>query len=92
MDMHMPELDGLKAAARIRALPGPKSQVPIIALTANAFDEDRVRCLAAGMDDYMSKPIDVAKLVSVLERLAREKGLETGKNSDEVPLCLDREH
>jgi len=90
MDMHMPELDGLKAAARIRALPGPKSQIPIIALTANAFDEDRARCLAAGMDDYLSKPIDGSKLVAVLQRLTREKEPEKGGNSDEMPMSLDR--
>ena len=63
MDIHMPELDGLKATRAIRKAEGKagfdKSQaVPIIALTANAFKEDKEKCLAAGMTDYLSKPID----------------------------------
>jgi len=63
MDIHMPELDGLKATRAIRKVECKagfdKSQaVPIIALTANAFKEDKEKCLAAGMTDYLSKPID----------------------------------
>ncbi len=70
MDMHMPELDGLTATTRIRALPGAKSKIPIVAMTANTMNEDRERCLAAGMDDYLPKPVDVPKLMTVLARLA----------------------
>ncbi|MGE5545939.1 MAG: ATP-binding protein [Solirubrobacterales bacterium] len=73
MDMYMPELDGLSATAHIRALPGAKSKIPIVALTANAMDEDRERCLGAGMDDYVAKPVDLPKLMSILARLSAAK-------------------
>ena len=57
MDMHMPGMDGLEASRRIRVLEGRRSQVPIVALTANAYSEDRERCLNAGMNGYVAKPI-----------------------------------
>ena len=68
MDVQMPELDGLAASRRIRALPGPAGQVPIVALTANALSRDRDACLEAGMTDYLVKPIDVAALHRSLAR------------------------
>ncbi|KAB2970606.1 response regulator [Zoogloea sp.] len=57
MDVQMPELDGLEATAAIRRLPG-YGAVPILSMTANAFLEDRNKCLAAGMDDFIAKPVD----------------------------------
>ena len=67
MDLQMPEVDGYEATSSIRSLPEPASTIPIIALTANAQSEDRSRCLAAGMNDHVSKPIDLARLREVLD-------------------------
>ncbi|HLJ49804.1 MAG TPA: ATP-binding protein [Bryobacteraceae bacterium] len=69
MDCQMPEMDGYEAARRIRALPGDQ-RAAIIALTALAFPNDRERCLEAGMDDHISKPISAKQLVAALHRWA----------------------
>jgi two-component system, sensor histidine kinase and response regulator len=68
MDMAMPDMDGIEATGCIRALPGKRGRVPIVAMTANAFEEDRRRCLEAGMDDYLSKPIERRALHAALVR------------------------
>ncbi|MDR1013763.1 MAG: response regulator [Coriobacteriales bacterium] len=67
MDMQMPEMDGLEATRRIRALDDPwAKEVPIIAMTANVFKEDIERCLAAGMNDHVGKPIDFKEVLQKL--------------------------
>ncbi len=77
MDMQMPVLDGLDAARRIRAMPN-RGRVPIIAMTANAFTEDKLRCLDAGMSDFLSKPVDPELLYATLWRwLARQQEKST---------------
>jgi PAS domain S-box-containing protein len=70
MDLHMPVLDGLEAFHAIRALYAADGRKcpPVVAVTANAFEEDRRQCLDAGMDDYLAKPFDREDLVRVLER------------------------
>jgi len=65
MDMQMPEMDGLEAARRIREELG-LVRLPIIAMTANAFAEDRRRCLAAGMDAFVSKPFSPENLYTLV--------------------------
>jgi CheY-like chemotaxis protein len=73
MDVRMPEMDGLEATAAIRALDRPDAKaIPIIALTANAFDEDVQRSLQVGMDAHMSKPVDPERLYQTLEELIWE--------------------
>jgi CheY-like chemotaxis protein len=68
MDMQMPELDGAGAARAIRKIPGAAGRVPIVAMTANARAEDRQACVEAGMDGYVSKPIDMDALAEAIDR------------------------
>jgi two-component system, sensor histidine kinase and response regulator len=70
MDVQMPEMDGLDATRRIRTMEEQTGQrLPIVAMTAHAMKGDRERCLQAGMDDYIAKPIDAKKLAALVERL-----------------------
>ena len=81
MDIMMPLMDGLTAASNIRRLDRPDAvQVPIIAMTANAFDSDRRKSKAAGMDEHISKPIDVDQLFEVLARLLPDNAEQAKEN------------
>jgi signal transduction histidine kinase/ActR/RegA family two-component response regulator len=70
MDWQMPGMDGLETTRRLKALWPPQRQVPVVALTANAMDGDRARCLEAGMSDYLTKPLQMSTLAAALERWA----------------------
>ncbi len=69
MDMRMPVMDGVEVTRQIRSLEGPGLRVPIVALTANAFEEDRTACLQAGMDGFLTKPVSPAALRAEIDRI-----------------------
>ncbi|MCW0232323.1 MAG: PAS-domain containing protein [Ferrovibrio sp.] len=91
MDMQMPEMDGLTATNTIRKLPHATANIPIIALTANAMEGDRERYIAAGMDDYVAKPIALPMLVAAMNRAMGRNDLPgpDGEVVKPVPVPLD---
>jgi signal transduction histidine kinase/FixJ family two-component response regulator len=95
MDLIMPEMDGLEATSRIRALAGQPCRLPIVALTATTSTEDRLRCLAAGMDDMLGKPIRPAALFSTVQAFlspiprARTAEEEAGPAANDAAPILD---
>jgi CheY-like chemotaxis protein len=73
MDCHMPEMDGFQATRELRLRERAGRHTPVIAMTAGVLDEDRERCLAAGMDDFVAKPVDLGDLRDTLARWVGER-------------------
>ncbi len=84
MDVQMPEMNGFEATQAIREMEGEKRHTPIIAMTAHAMKGDRERCLQAGMDDYVSKPIEPQELFETIEKWTKSRGLK----KDLLPFTL----
>jgi CheY-like chemotaxis protein len=87
MDIHMPEMDGYEATRRIRELDCPRArEVPIVAMTANVFREDIDRCLAAGMQAHVSKPLDMHEVMAALRKyLAARPGASLARVPTAAP-------
>jgi two-component system, sensor histidine kinase and response regulator len=92
MDVQMPDMDGFEASRQIRLLEGDRRHTPIIAMTAYAMPGDRQRCIDAGMDDYVSKPLDPRKVFQVIERWGEGlQDLNLIDISDEIQPIKDTE-
>ena len=75
MDIQMPVMDGYQATREIRKLPNPElASIPILAITANAFEEDKKKAFAAGMNAFISKPFKVEKLMEALRQVQKPNG------------------
>jgi CheY-like chemotaxis protein len=84
MDVQMPEMDGYEATRLIRAMDNPRAKkIPIVAMTANVFREDIEKCIAAGMNGHIGKPIDVEDMLSVLRKYLRP-GRRSSRSEEEA--------
>ncbi len=91
MDCQMPEMDGYAATGLIRQQPGLHGRVPIVALTADASTADRDRCLAAGMDDFLGKPVRPRDLTDTIQRWTPVTANEPQVTATE-PRAIDHPH
>jgi CheY-like chemotaxis protein/HPt (histidine-containing phosphotransfer) domain-containing protein len=89
MDMMMPVMDGLQATRHIRASETGNLRTPIVAMTANAMESDRKRCMDAGMDDYISKPIKAQELQQILSRFALQLELANSSSANQPSPSFD---
>jgi len=85
MDVQMPGMDGLEATRRIRAMPDRRA-LPILAMTANSFEQDREDCLRAGMDDFIPKPVDPQRLFDALSRWLTAGSADAGRGAAGRPI------
>ncbi len=83
MDIQMPEMDGLTATHKIRALSNGKKDIPIIAITAHALKGDKEKCLDAGMNDYISKPVNTDELIRTLDNILNIKPSEGNESAED---------
>lgn len=84
MDVQMPEMDGLEVTSKIRKLDEPKSSVPIIAITAHALIGDREKCIRAGMNEYISKPIRSTELLALIDKLLNVNSISEDEEDNKV--------
>ena len=88
MDVQMPEMDGLEASAVIRRIEADTgAHIPIMAITANAFAEDREQCLQAGMDDFLTKPIRAEELYAAMDRMAHRSTPPERERGTSLRVC-----
>jgi len=94
MDVQMPEIDGFTATKKIREMDSPKKNVPIIALTAHALMGDREKCLEAGMNEYVSKPVVASEIIRIVDKLLKldQTNIKEAAqdNKENVPFDFER--
>ena len=89
MDVQMPEVDGFAATKMIRAMQEPKNKVPIIAITAHALIGDREKCIEAGMDEYVAKPVVAREIIRLIDHFLKidySDGKESAKNINDIRI------